>query len=239
MQDINSMSVILVLKKLKKALKISTDIQLSELLNVKPNTISTWKKRNSLDYKAIISICELYEIDLNTLFFEKTAINVVDRHGSSNTPFISSDVQFQYCIGNQELMERLPKYNFPFLRDGETRAFQLSGNNMSPVIEENSVVVCQSCDLNLVPENSIVVIVSKAKGLFINRISKASKPDTYVLHSENNFFSPIAMHISEIDEIWYIKAILAYNVNNEAKSSHSTMDTNINMVTNFSAKTAS
>ena len=218
MQDNNSIGVPLILKKLKKALTITTDIQLAKILKVKPNTISTWKKRNSLDYKAIISICELYEIDLNSLFLEKTAVQISNGQLSSNTPFISRDVQFQYCIGSDELMARLPKYNFPFENSEETRAFQVPGNNMSPIIEENSVVICKSCAIEVIPENSLVVVVSKAKGFFINRITKANKKDTFVLLSANSFFAPVAMHSSEIDEIWLINGIISYAVNQHNKT---------------------
>ena len=239
MQEINSMSAILVLKKLKKALKISTDIQLSEILNVKPNTISTWKKRNSLDYKAIISLCELYEIDLNMLFSSTVTSQRPENNLSNKTPFISSDVQFQYCIGSRELMERLPQYHFPFLDNAESRAFQLSGNNMSPAIEENSVVVCQACDIKIVPDNSIVVIVSKVKGLFINRITKANKPNTYILSSENKFFSSVAMHITEIDEIWFVKAIVFYGVNRDNNYIMNGFDNNLQIITPAVTKTAS
>ncbi len=218
MQENNSLNANLILKKLKKALKISTDIQLSEFLNIKPNTISTWKKRNSLDYSSIITICELYEIELNDIFLEKKTIKKDYSGYASETPLISREVQFQYCIGSNETLESLPKYSFPFLRGEETRAFQVLSNNMYPIIEENSIAVCESIDINELPDNSIVVIVSKAKGLFINSITKSIKPDTYTLSNENSFFNSVSIHKTEIDEIWLIKGVLSYNINNEVKA---------------------
>jgi transcriptional regulator with XRE-family HTH domain len=215
MQEKNSLNANLILKKIKKSLKISTDIQLSEFLNIKPNTISTWKKRNSLDYGSIISICELYEIDLNEIFFEKE--NGKKNYGnnySSETPLICREMQFQYCIGDGNI-ENLPKYNFPFVRAENTRAFQVLGNNMSPVIEENSYVVCEEVRIEEIVENSSVVIVSKSKGLFINKFSKGDKPNTYILSSENSFFSPISISGDEINEAWLIKGILSYSINTD------------------------
>jgi len=216
MQENNSLNANLILKKLKKSLKISTDIQLSEFLNIKPNTISTWKKRNSLDYASIISICELYEIDLNDIFFEQKN----NKYGSytSETPLVSREVQFQYCIGATGILESLPKYNFPFVRAEESRAFQVLSNNMFPIIEENSFAVCESCEISTIAEGSLVVIVSKAKGLFINRIYRSDKPDIFTLKSENTFFNNVAVHVTEISEIWLIKGILSYNLYNEHKA---------------------
>ncbi len=215
MQEHHSLNANLILKKLKKSLKINTDIQLSEFLNIKPNTISTWKKRNSLDYASIISICELYEIDLNDIFFEKKK-----EYGnySSETPLVSREIQFQYCIGAAGVLETLPRYNFPFVRAAQTRAFQVISNNMFPTIEENSFAVCESAEIGAVPDGSPVVIVSKAKGLFINRIYKSEKTDVHTLKSENTFFNNVSIHASEISEIWLIKGILSYNLHQEPKT---------------------
>ncbi len=213
MQEKNSPNASLILKKIKKSLKITTDIQLSEFLNIKPNTISTWKKRNSLDYAALISICELYEIDLNEIFFEKENLKKGNNY-SSETPLVCRETQFQYCVGGGNV-ENLPKYNFPFVRAENTRAFQVLGNNMSPLIEENSYVVCELADLNEIPENSVVVVVSKSRGLFINKFGKGDAPNTYVLRSEKEFFNPVTLSGDEINEIWLIKGILSYGINKE------------------------
>jgi len=221
MQGKNSLNANLVLQKIKKALNISTDIQLSEFLNIKPNTISTWKKRNSLDYASIIAISELYEIDLNELFFSTE--NTKKQCGSYTleTPLVSREVQFQYCIGGAGIIESLPKYSFPFIRTENTRAFQVLSSNMSPIIEENSFVVCEAAELGQIPEGSLVVIVSKAKGLFINSLAKGEKSATYILGSENTFFNPIVIKAAEIGEIWLIKGILSYNINADvSKQSH-------------------
>lgn len=218
MQENNSLNANSILKKLKKSLKISTDIQLSEFLNIKPNTISTWKKRNSLDYASIISICELYEIDLNEIFFEQKNSKKDYMHYTSETPLVSREVQFQYCVGAAGILENLPKYNFPFVRAEQTRAFQVLSNNMFPIIEENSFAVCESCEIGTLPEGSVVVIISKAKGLFINRIYRSEKADVFTLKSENNFFNNVPIHITEINEIWLVKGILSYNFCNEHKT---------------------
>lgn len=57
-----------IIETLKEIFNLSTDIGLAEKLNISPTTLSTWKSRNSLDYKMIINLCEEHEIDLNYLF---------------------------------------------------------------------------------------------------------------------------------------------------------------------------
>lgn len=218
MQEENTLNANLILSRLKKALKINRDIQLSEFLNVRPNTISTWKKRNTLDYNAIISICELYEIDLNEIFLEKKTAKRNENNYSGETPLISREVQFQYCLGAADTLETLPKYNFPFIKGEKTRAFQVISNNMFPIIEENSFAICEEYQIDEVVDNSLVVIVSKSKGLFINRISQAKdKKSAFLLTSENAFFNSITIDAEDINEIWLIKGILSYNLNSEDK----------------------
>lgn len=219
MQEKKSQNAILVLDKLKKTLKINSDKQLSEFLNVKPNTISTWKKRNSLDYNVIISICELYEINLNEIFYDSCNPILTNECIPSETPLISREIQFQYCIDSNSILENLPKYNFPFIHSENSRVFQVLGNNMYPIIEENSFVICEATILENIQENSLVVIVSKSKGLFINRIHRNQiAKDSFLLTSENNFFETIKFEKEAIDEVWLIKGVLSYNVSSDNKT---------------------
>lgn len=219
MQENNSLNANLVLSKLKKLMKISTDIELAELLNVKPNTISTWKKRNSLDFAAIISICELYEIDLNEIFYTTENFSSKNKSYLSETPLICREVQFQYCIDSKAILENLPKYNFPFIRSENTRIFQVLSNNMFPIIDENSYAICEETKMEHVQDNSLVVIVSKSKGLFVNRIHRSHKSkDIFLLSSENSFYETVKFESDEINEIWLIKGILSYNVSNDNKT---------------------
>lgn len=214
MQDNNSQNANLILKKLKKSLKITSDIQLSEILNVKPNTVSTWKKRNTLDYKLIISICELYEIDLNYLFTDNVKSNSVSAFSSCETPLIGKEQQFQYCLEKEEVLELVPKYHFPFIKTEGSVLFQVSSNNMFPIIEENSFAICEPSELSKIKDQSIVVIISKSKGFFINKIVKStSEKEKYTLVNENDFYKNIEIYSSEINEVWTIKGILSFNIN--------------------------
>lgn len=213
MQEKNSLNANLVLKNLKKALKTATDIQLSEFLNIKPNTISTWKKRNSLDYATIIAICELHEIDLNEIFLNKPA----QKHGkdySSETPLINREQNFQYCVGDRDgLLGNVPRFNFPFVRGEDTRAFQVTSNNMYPLIEENSFVVCDKQTLESIGSDAVVVIVSKTKGMLLGHLKKTKMQGTYALGSESKLAQDVTLNTSDINEVWLVRGMLSYNIN--------------------------
>jgi len=214
MQEKNSQNAIKIIERLKKSLKIRTDIELSEFLNIRPNTISTWKKRNSVDFDSIIAICELYELDLNYIFLEKIQTNIQ----TSDTALVCREVQFQYAKDADEssLLEILPKYNFPFTAEKNSRAFQVTSNNMFPVIDENSFVIGERIELADITNNSIVVLVSQEKGFFINRIRISSEnKDLFILSSENEFYQDVKIPATEIKEIWNIKGLLSYDINSQ------------------------
>lgn len=44
-----------IIESLKFKLNVSTTVELAQLLDVRPNTISSWKTRNSLSYDKIIT----------------------------------------------------------------------------------------------------------------------------------------------------------------------------------------
>lgn len=216
MQDKNSQNAINVINKLKKSLKIKTDVELSEFLNIRPNTISTWKKRNSVDYDSIISICELYELDLNEILLDRKETVAYE----AKTTLVTREVQYQYSKEQDvsTLLDILPKYNFPFVIAEKSRAFQVVSNNMFPVIEENSFVICEQISTNEIRDNSIVVLISQEKGLFVNRICKNKYEEKqFILSSENDFYQEIIIDESEIREVWTVCGVLSYDINNQNK----------------------
>lgn len=214
MQEKKSHNAILIIDKLKKHLNINTDLDLSELLNVRPNTISTWKKRNSLDFNLIVALCEKNNIDLNDLFFNKPSTQLYVSDKSQETPLISREIQYKYCMGNLDL-STLPSYNFPSIKSAHSRAFQVTSNNMLPLIEENSYVVCESATIDSLPDDAIVVIVSKTQGLFINKLINSKNNNApLLLRSVNPFFKDLSLNAEEINEIWLIKCVLSFNFNN-------------------------
>ena len=216
MQDKNSQNAINVINKLKKSLKIKTDVELSEFLNIRPNTISTWKKRNSVDYDSIISICELYELDLNEILLDRKETGAYE----AKTTLVTREVQYQYSKEQDvsTLLDILPKYNFPFVVAEKSRAFQVVSNNMFPVIEENSFVICEQISTNEIKDNSIVVLISQEKGLFVNRICKNKYEEKqFILSSENDFYQEIIVDESEISEVWTVCGLLSDDINNQNK----------------------
>ena len=71
-----SNSAIDILEKLKKIYKFDNDSQLARFLGIRPNTLSTWKSRDTIDYKLIIAKCN--EVSLSWLFSGEGPIYLSD-----------------------------------------------------------------------------------------------------------------------------------------------------------------
>jgi CI repressor-like protein len=211
MQENDSQYAKNTIKELKKSLNVKTDTQLSEILGIKPNTISSWKKRNTMDYAKVIDKCNELGIDLNALFLNNPNKKGVS-DSSKNTPVISSDLLYQYTGGNlKENVTKLPFMKFPFLLDKESIAFQIDNHQIENKTIKNTFAICEKINITDVNDDDTVIVVSKKTGFFITKIkASASETGIYILIPENKsvFDNQISISINDIDEIWKIKGML-------------------------------
>jgi len=89
---------------------------------------------------------------------------------------------------------------------------------MAPIVIENSFAICEAGSIDTIEEHKLVVVISRSKGFFINRVSKSTETKGFfILSSENSAVNPIKINHSEINEIWVVKAIMSYNLGHEQK----------------------
>jgi hypothetical protein len=69
----------LILQRLKIAFEIDKDGDLADFLGVAQSTVSSWKKRDTLDYNIVFAKCK--DVNLNWLFFERGPIWYKDVRG--------------------------------------------------------------------------------------------------------------------------------------------------------------
>ncbi|RAV29923.1 LexA family transcriptional regulator [Sinomicrobium soli] len=225
-QEKKSLNATFILEKLKKHLQVKTNIELAEILEVKPNTISTWKKRNSMDYELVVAICERQDIDLNDIFYShKRAYGSVNNNTDRYIPVVTREYQFQYVnqLGEDSFMESIPVYNLPFIKGENLRAFQVTGNLMHPTFEDNSIVIASKLHApSEIERNKNYVIVSKLRGIFINRVQTShTTPGELVLVNDNKMVPQhIKIRTDEIAEAWEIKAKLSYSPVEESVYEH-------------------
>ncbi|MDR2221667.1 MAG: helix-turn-helix domain-containing protein [Flavobacteriaceae bacterium] len=193
-----------VLKKLKRVLGIKTDLQLSILLDVKPNTISSWKKRNSLQYENLIALCKEHNIDLNTLFFENYKSDKEHTKEGRQVKMISTEQYFEYFLDPVKTLAGAPSYIFPTVDEIDT-AFQVSSNNMFPTIKVTSYVLTKKIDLSEIQPWHVYLFIMEGKGLFLYRFKKYTDLGKLHFVSDNHTYSSIDVDPLDIREVFCVR----------------------------------
>ncbi|TVR29679.1 MAG: hypothetical protein EA390_09385 [Balneolaceae bacterium] len=102
-----------ILARLKDELNLQKDVDLAEFLGVAQNTISAWKKRDSVNYELIFDKVIPYNIDLNWLIYGKLMPQIVEdenlletiRMAKENENFTEAEGKVMNVI---EIIQRLP-----------------------------------------------------------------------------------------------------------------------------------
>ena len=195
----------IIIKKLKSFLNIKTDLELAEILDVKPNTISSWKKRNSLQFETIIGLCKEHKIDLNELFYsDYTLFKAQKNKNSKEVKLISSELHFQYLLDPEKTLAQLPYYNFPFIEDVEI-GFQVISENMTPSIRVSSFAICKPTTIDQIISLEIYVLILKNKGLFVMRFKKITPDGQLMFVSDNSTFDATLIDREDIKSIFVVK----------------------------------
>ncbi|WP_461533806.1 LexA family transcriptional regulator [Sinomicrobium sp.] len=211
-----------VIERLKQHLNIRTNAALSDILNVRPNTISTWKKRNTLDFPRVFAPCKTYNIDIGALFFNQASrrTSTLEKNGDSGFCVVSRNFTFRYVIEChlKSFIDSLPKFNFPFIKGDNIRAFQMVGSSMAPELQDGDFVVGEYRDIDIskLSEESIYVLVSKIRGIYISRIFKNPLAPNHIVLNMNDKLAKgqdkVKMHSEELLEIWEVISVFSLDL---------------------------
>ncbi|MBI6116759.1 helix-turn-helix domain-containing protein [Salegentibacter maritimus] len=211
MQENSSLNANLILNKLKVHLGIDTDVKLSKALKIKPNTLSTWKQRNSLDYRLIIGFAQRNNLDLNLIFNSEKTINNPFLP-TKYTPIVTKEYIQQYTLGKlQDKLINLPRYNFLLGEANKNIAFQVTTNRLAPKIPEESFAICDLSDINKIDMTAYYVLISKKYGFFISRIQLFKKGEIELLDIQTTgTMKNYIISKNNIFETWKVIGVSTY-----------------------------
>lgn len=151
-----------VLTKLKVMLGVKSAKELARIFNLKPNTISSWKKRNTMSYSKIIEVCYQNQINLNELFYSDYHQIEIDR-GYTNIPIIYIDDYLEYYLNIAKNKRKLKQLYVP-LQVNFDIVIQLYSNIIDHEELKLIYAFCKKTDFSqLVVEKSYVFLI-KNKG---------------------------------------------------------------------------
>lgn len=193
-----------IIKKLKQLLGLKTDLELANILHVKPNTVSSWKSRETLQYEKIILLCKENKIDLNDLFFDETnRANSTDLQ-KRKVKMVSVDHHFEYFLNPERVWATSPSYIFPTEEEVDT-AFQIATENMYPTIKVSSYVLTKKIDLKDIKPWNLYILVLEGRGILCYRFKRVTDKNELFFISDNENFENLTVSPDQIKEIFCIR----------------------------------
>jgi Peptidase S24-like len=91
----------------------------------------------------------------------------------------------------------------PFLFSGKYRAFPINDDSMPPLHKDN-IIVCKYIESHTeIIDGGTYVLIKKPDNIVYKRIKRhPDKNDTIILNSDNRFYLPYEIKMTEITEIW-------------------------------------
>lgn len=157
----------LIIQTIKDSLGVKNDKEFCKILDIKQNTLSTWRKRDTLDFNKIISICETNNLDLNEVFFPENGVD--DNYDSENVLAKES----LSCNKLKSLEIKIIKKVNLVNNNKEVAFFKVQEDKVQSATHQ--IVIGQRSQLKKVKENSDLILVLKSNKVFIERVKRFSE----------------------------------------------------------------
>lgn len=171
-------------------------------------------------YQILIRISKYYNVtldlfltaDLTKVGFEemmKTGQNrmllpiQVDADNNDVIEIVPQAAKAGYASGyaDPEFIGNLDILSLPFLGTGKHRAFPVEGDSMPPHEDGSFIVGKYVENYGEIRNGRTYIIVTKDDGIVYKRLNKNGK-NALMLHSDNEFYEPYLVKVSDILEIW-------------------------------------
>ena len=215
---------------LLKERKVRSSRQFALSLDYLPQSLSEiLKGRRDVTIEVLRKAIALYKINPNYIFGGSGAMFVYDevpKDGKGQIVTVVTDnhdeerivhvpVSAQAGYGGQLhdpiYFKELPTFSLPDFKfkTGTHRCFDITGDSMEPTLYSGDKVVCSFLEKDnwevSVKDNFVYVVVTKGDVLIKRVINKIKDAKVIELFSDNNFFQPYPVNISDVLELWYVK----------------------------------
>ncbi|QKF64582.1 S24 family peptidase [Campylobacter corcagiensis] len=180
-----------ILNRLYHKLNIKSDAEFCRKYNIKQNTLSTWKARNSIPYELLLSISKEENIPVDYIFLNK---NFNTSHNENNGYKIKK-ISHNASAGTLTDIEGIEVYDtddFIFISKNlfktninpeKTRIVEVVGDSMSPTLNSGDYVII-NIDNNFIGDGIYVI---NYKNIFMVKMLQ-QKPDGLKIKSINPLY---------------------------------------------------
>ena len=207
-----------IINQIKLHLGIKTDSEFAEFLGVKQPTISTWRKRNTIDYDLIITKCN--NIDANWLLTgegemlksENTSTETSKEESVKGIPLVNATAIGGYGNNVFSFEERDVKdyYVIPKFKHKQVDfMIEVEGSSMYPKYNSGDVVACRIIkERNFIQWNKTHVIATREQGIIIKRIKPSDAPNSLLMVSDNESYDPFNVPEEEIEGLAIVVGVI-------------------------------
>ena len=207
-----------IINQIKLHLGIKTDSEFAEFLGVKQPTISTWRKRNTIDYDLIITKCN--NIDANWLLTgegemlksENTKTETSKEESVKGIPLVNATAIGGYGNNVFSFEERDVKdyYVIPKFKHKQVDfMIEVEGSSMYPKYNSGDVVACRIIkERNFIQWNKTHVIATREQGIIIKRIKPSDTPNSLLMVSDNESYDPFNVPEEEIEGLAIVVGVI-------------------------------
>lgn len=207
-----------IINQIKLHLGIKTDSEFAEFLGVKQPTISTWRKRNTIDYDLIITKCN--NIDANWLLTgegemlksENTKTETSKEESVKGIPLVNATAIGGYGNNVFSFEERDVKdyYVIPKFKHKQVDfMIEVEGSSMYPKYNSGDVVACRIIkERNFIQWNKTHVIATREQGIIIKRIKPSDAPNSLLMVSDNESYDPFNVPEEEIEGLAIVVGVI-------------------------------
>ncbi len=227
MKDINYREV---LERLMKVNDFKFDRDLAVALDLAPNTLSTWRSRNTGDIDKIIAICDT-NVNLNWLFtgegelYTKSPIKGNGHHNNfsvsepavewdskeNKLPLIPLKAIAGVSNGNNDAVLSVDcvYYDVPEFNNKADYLIRITGSSMSPKYHSGDIVACKKLPLDTFFQWNKVYVLDTEQGALVKRVKKSSIDDKHILLiSENEKYDPFDIPKKSINALGLVVGVI-------------------------------
>lgn len=128
---------------------------------------------------------------------------VVDAKGANIIEIIPHKAKAGYLssYSDPEFVESLQHISLPFLGTGKFRTFPIEGDSMPPHKDGSFIVGKYVENEQEIKDGKTYVLLTKNEGIVYKRLKRKDET-SFMLISDNTFYEPYAVKLSDIIEIW-------------------------------------
>ncbi len=233
MSNIITQRFIKVHDRLREKKEVKSSRQFAKSLDYLPQSLSEiLKGRRDVTLELLRKSVEVYNINPFFLHHGKPPMFLKDSEGDDSVRVLTvvsddegderilhvpvpAQAGYPSEVGNPIFMSELPTYTLPDYKYkvGTHRSFDVAGDSMEPTLFEGDKVICSYQESNFwessIKDNYVYVIITQSDVLVKRVYNKIAESKSLVLISDNDFYQPFKVDISDIQEIWYVRAKLS------------------------------